>query len=57
MKYESSFKSEADNLEISIMAVIPDKKPYRAVVQLVHGMSEHKRDIFRLWNIWRSLDM
>ena len=42
MKYESSFKSEADNLEISIMAVIPDKKPYRAVVQLVHGMSEHK---------------
>ena len=24
------------------MAVIPDKKPYRAVVQLVHGMSEHK---------------
>ena len=39
MKYESSFKSEADNLEISIMAVIPDKKPYRAVVQLVHGIS------------------
>ena len=38
MKYESSFKSEADNLEISIMAVIPDKKPYRAVVQLVDGM-------------------
>ena len=33
MKYESSFKSEADNLEISIMAVIPDKKPYSAVVQ------------------------
>ena len=42
MKYESSFKSEADGLEISVMALIPDKKPYRAVVQLVHGMSEHK---------------
>ena len=42
MKYESSFPSEADGLEISVMAVIPDKKPYRAVVQLVHGMSEHK---------------
>ncbi|MFR7396386.1 MAG: hypothetical protein ACLUTA_15070 [Blautia wexlerae] len=24
MKYESSFKSEADGLEISIMAVLPD---------------------------------
>ena len=42
MKYESSFKSEADGLEISIMAVLPDQKPYRAVIQLVHGMSEHK---------------
>lgn len=42
MKYESSFLSEADGLEISVMAVIPDKKPYRAVVQIVHGMSEHK---------------
>lgn len=58
MKYESSFKSEADGLEISVMALIPDKKPYRAVVQLVHGMSEHKkRDIFRLCSIWQSLDM
>ena len=27
MKYESSFKSEADGLEISVMALIPDKKP------------------------------
>lgn len=42
MKFESSFLSEADGLEISVMAVIPDQKPYRAVVQLVHGMSEHK---------------
>ncbi len=42
MKYESSFVSEADGLEISVMAILPDQKPYRAVIQLVHGMSEHK---------------
>lgn len=41
-KYESYLVSEVDNLEISVMAVLPPKKPYRAVVQLVHGMSEHK---------------
>ena len=28
MKYESSFKSEADGLEISVMALIPDKKTW-----------------------------
>ena len=42
MKYEGSFVSEADGLEISVLAVIPDEEPYRAVVQLVHGMSENK---------------
>ena len=42
MKYESFFSSEADGLPISVMAVIPDQKPCRAVIQLVHGMSEHK---------------
>ncbi len=41
-KLESYFVSEADGLEISVMAVMPKEKPYRAVVQLVHGMSEHK---------------
>lgn len=41
-KYESYFNSEADGLEISVMAMIPNEKPYRAIVQLVHGMSEHK---------------
>lgn len=41
-KYESYFISEADGLEISVMAVMPNEKPYRAIVQLVHGMSEHK---------------
>lgn len=55
MRYEGAFLSEADGLSISTAAMIPDQKPYRAVVQLVHGMSEHKRDIFRLWNIWQGL--
>lgn len=41
-KLESYFVSEADGLEISVMAMMPQEKPYRAVVQLVHGMSEHK---------------
>ena len=41
-KYESSFVSEADGMNISVMAVLPDEKPYRAMVQIVHGMSEHK---------------
>ena len=50
MKYESSFKSEADGLEISVMALIPDKKPYRAVVQLVHGMSE-QREIYSVYAV------
>lgn len=42
MKYEGSFLSEADGLEISVLALIPDDKPYKAVIQLVHGMSEYK---------------
>lgn len=41
-KYESYLISEVDELEISVMALVPQKKPYRAVVQIVHGMSEHK---------------
>lgn len=41
-KYEEFFSSEADGLKISAMAVVPEEKPYRAVIQLVHGMSEHK---------------
>ena len=35
MKYESSFKSEADGLEISVMALIPDKKPYRMKAEII----------------------
>lgn len=41
-KYEGFFESETDGLNISAMAVIPDEKPYRGILQLVHGMSEHK---------------
>ena len=39
---EDQFLSPADGLPISVMAVLPEKQPYRAVVQLVHGMSEHR---------------
>lgn len=41
-KYEAYLVSDVDELELSVLAVVPQKKPYRAVVQLVHGMSEHK---------------
>ena len=35
--------SEADGLEISALCIMPEEKTeYRAVIQLVHGMSEHK---------------
>lgn len=41
-KEEGYFSSKADGLEISVLAVLPEKEPYEGVVQLVHGMSEHK---------------
>lgn len=41
-KYEGYLPSEADDLEISVLAVIPEKRSYRGIVQLVHGMSENK---------------
>ena len=41
-KYEGSFASEHDGLFVSVLGVLPQEKPYRAVVQLVHGMAEHK---------------
>lgn len=40
--YEDYSVSEADGLGISVLAVVPEKKPFRAIVQIVHGMSEHK---------------
>lgn len=39
---EDYFASEADGLHISVMEVAPQEGPYRAIVQLVHGMSENK---------------
>ena len=43
-KVEETFHSQADGLEISVLALLPDgkKEEYRGIVQLVHGMSEHK---------------
>lgn len=44
MKHETvSVKSPCDGLALSALAVIPDaEKEMRGIVQLVHGMSEHK---------------
>lgn len=41
-RYEDFFESQADGLRISVLAYLPDQKPCRGIVQLVHGMSEHK---------------
>ena len=38
-KYEAYIESEADGLDISVLAVIPEE---HRVLQLVHGMSEYK---------------
>ena len=43
IKYEGSFLSEADALEISVLCLMPEAGVHpRAIVQLVHGMSEYK---------------
>lgn len=41
-KFEEYFHSQADGLKISVLACVPDCGPYRGIIQLVHGMSEHK---------------
>ena len=41
-KYEAVIESEADGLDISILAIVPEKQPYKGILQLVHGMSEYK---------------
>ena len=38
---EYSFISDADALEISVLRCTPAGRP-RAIIQLVHGMAEHK---------------
>lgn len=42
LKQEFSFASEADGLLISGLEIAPEKAPYKGIIQLVHGMSEHK---------------
>lgn len=43
IKYEGSFLSEVDGLEISALCLMPVKTMQpRGIVQLVHGMSEYK---------------
>lgn len=40
---EGTFLSEADNLEISVLCIMPSEDiEQRGIIQLVHGMSEHK---------------
>lgn len=39
---EYSFHSESDGLLISVLEVVPEKAPYKGIMQLVHGMSEYK---------------
>ena len=39
---EDKFFSEADGLGISVLEILPENLPYKGIVQLVHGMSEHK---------------
>lgn len=51
-KYEAYIESEADGLDISVLAVVPDETPYRGILQLVHGMSEYKERYLPLWNTW-----
>ncbi len=41
MKQEYEIQSKADGLNISVLEMRPEKTP-KAVIQLVHGMSEHK---------------
>ncbi|MBQ0001566.1 MAG: alpha/beta fold hydrolase [Clostridiales bacterium] len=41
-KYEFFLASEADGLNLSVLAMLPAEKPYKGVVQLVHGMCENK---------------
>lgn len=41
-KIEDYFYSEADGLKISVLEILPENKPYKGIVQLVHGMSEYK---------------
>lgn len=41
-RYRRFFRSEADGLRISSLSICPEEQPYKGVIQIVHGMSEHK---------------
>lgn len=41
-KYETEFASKADGLKISVLCIVPKRKPYKGAVQIVHGMCENK---------------
>lgn len=41
-RYRRFFRSEADGLRISVLCICPEEQPYKGIVQIVHGMSEHK---------------
>ena len=41
-RYRQFFRSDADGLRISALSICPEEMPYKGVIQLVHGMSEHK---------------
>lgn len=41
-RYRRFFRSEADGLRISALSICPEELPYKGIIQIVHGMSEHK---------------
>lgn len=47
-KREEYLISNADGLPISVLTVLPEKKPYCGIVQLVHGMCEYKERYMKL---------
>lgn len=52
--------SLSDGLEISVMTCVPQTAPGsspKGVVQLVHGMCEHKERYIPFMNFWRGTDM
>lgn len=41
-RYRRFFRSEADGLQIAALSICPEEYPYKGIIQIVHGMSEHK---------------
>ena len=53
---EYSFISDADALEISVLRCTPAGRP-RAIIQLVHGMAEHKERYMDFMQYLESWDI